>query len=317
MKFERLKKWKDEFHICIRCGYCYEHCPLFKLFGWETDTPRGKILLSYGLMTGEIKPSEYVAEKLFQCFYCKNCSDNCPSQVPVTDIITDARADIVEAGFTAEGTTATIDNDICSTCGLCLSVCKAEAISFASGNEEGKKEAAIDKIKCKGCGLCISTCPSLAISQKEGFGVSLSELNSKVDVFLTTNNGVKLVVFCCNWSIYPGLQLSTSPTLIKTPFGIVVTMCSGRVTPELILKAFKEGAWGVMISGCPPGECEHDGNYKIMRRVLLLRKLLKQLNINPNRIKIDWFSNKESEKMKQAVENFIEELRKMGPLKIK
>jgi len=111
-EFKRSKKWENELNKCIRCGYCYELCPLFKSFNWESDTPRGKLLLIYGMITGEIKPTQEIVEKIFQCFYCKNCSDNCSAGVPVTDILTDAKADLIEAGFEVGGTIVKIDMKI-------------------------------------------------------------------------------------------------------------------------------------------------------------------------------------------------------------
>ncbi len=312
-EFKRLKKWEKELNKCIRCGYCYELCPLFKTFQWESDTPRGKLLLLYGLLAGEIKPSQNIAEKIFQCFYCMNCSDNCSAGVPVTEIFTDARADLIDIGFDVDGTTTKVEEDLCSVCGMCVSVCKSEALSFAE-DELGNRKIVVDKVKCKGCGLCVATCPSGVIFQKEGFEVSPSELETQITRFLMMND-TKIIVFCCNWSVFPGLQLSESPTLISTPYGIIVTMCSGRVTPELIIHAFKEGAWGVMVSGCPPEECEHDGNYKSRRRILLLKNLFKQLGIEPKRIRMGWFSSGESMKLKQAINDFNDELEKLGPVK--
>ena len=313
-EFKRLKKWENELDKCIRCGYCYELCPLFKTFNWESDTPRGKLLLLYGLITGEIKPSSDIAEKIFQCFYCQNCSDNCSAGVPVTDIFTDARADLIDAGFEVEGTTVEVDEDLCSVCGICVSVCKPEALSIIEvGN--GDRKIVVDKVECKGCGLCVAACPSGAISQKEGFEVSLSELHGKVKDILKTNEDKRLIVFCCNWSVFPGLQLSESPTLISTSYGIIVTMCSGRVTPELVLDAFDEGAWGVMVAGCPPEECDHNGNYKTRRRLVLLKNFLSQLNIEPERVRLEWFSTGESAKLNQAITDFVGRLEKLGPIK--
>ena len=312
-EFKRLKKWENELNKCIRCGYCYELCPLYKTFNWESNTPRGKLILLHGLITGKIKPTQEIAEKIFQCFYCQQCSDNCSAGVPVTDIFTDARADFIDAGFEAEGTTSHFKEDLCSACGMCVSVCKSEALSFAE-DEEGNRKIVVDKIKCKGCGLCIATCPSGVIYQKYGFEVSPSELKEKITDFLKISEK-KLIVFCCNWSLFPGLQMSESTTLIKTSYGIIVTMCSGRINPELVLHAFKQGAWGVMISGCPPDECEHEGNYKARRKMLLLKNLLKQINIDPERLRMQWFSRGESMKLKNAITDFQNTLDKMGPLK--
>ena len=314
VEFKRSKKWEGELDKCIRCGYCYELCPLFKTFNWESDTPRGKLLLIYGLITGEIKPTQEIVEKIFQCFYCKNCSDNCSAGVPITDIFTDARADLIEAGFEVEGTIVKIDEDLCSVCGICVPLCKYEALSI---NEEDKdhRKIVVDKVECRGCGLCVAACPSGAISHEEGYEVTLPELHEKVTSLLKENEDMKLIVFCCNWSVFPGMQLSESPTLIKMPYGVIVSMCSGRVAPELILDAFEEGAWGVMVAGCPPKECDHDGNYKTRRRLLLLKNFLEQLGIEPKRLRLDWFSTGESAKLNKAIDDFVKELEKLGPIK--
>jgi len=95
-----LKDWEKELNICIRCAYCFEGCPIFKDLGWEVDAARGKLVLAYGLLTGELEPSEYVAEKIYQCTYCKDCVERCSANVSVPDIMTAARADLKDAGFT-------------------------------------------------------------------------------------------------------------------------------------------------------------------------------------------------------------------------
>jgi coenzyme F420-reducing hydrogenase delta subunit/formate hydrogenlyase subunit 6/NADH:ubiquinone oxidoreductase subunit I len=312
-KFKRSKKWEGELNKCIRCGYCYELCPLFKSNNWESDTPRGKLLLIYGMINGEIEPTQEIVEKIFQCFYCKNCSDNCSAGVPVTDILTDARADLIDAGFDVEGTIVKIDEDLCSVCGVCVPLCKYEALSIEDASKN-KSKIVVDKVECRGCGLCVSACPSGAISQRKGCEITIPELHEKVKEILKQDEK-KLVVFACNWSMFPGLQLSESPTLVKTPYGIIVSMCSGRVAPELILNAFQEGAWGVMVAGCPPEECDHNGNYKTRRRLVLLKNILKELNIDSKRIKLEWFSTKESAKLQSTINNFVKELDKMGPIK--
>jgi coenzyme F420-reducing hydrogenase delta subunit/formate hydrogenlyase subunit 6/NADH:ubiquinone oxidoreductase subunit I len=312
VKFKRTKKWENELNKCIRCGYCYELCPLFKSFSWESDTPRGKLLIIHGMITGKIQPSRETVDKIFQCFYCKNCSDNCSAGVPVTDILTDARADLINAGFDVQGTVIQIDEDLCSVCGVCVSLCKYDALDIINIGKD-KKKIEVDKIECRGCGLCLAACPSGAITQKEGCNVTLPELHESVRRILK-EDGKRLLVFACNYSIFPGMQLSKSETIVKTPYGVIVTMCSGRVAPELVLDAFEEGAWGVMVAGCPPEECDHDGNYKTRRRLVLLKKVLSELNIDPNRVKLEWFSTGESVKLKQSIENFAKELDKMGPI---
>jgi len=124
----------------------------------------------------------------------------------------------------------------------------------------------------------------------------------------------KAVVFYCNWSAYPGFQFSQS--LLERPeLGqkLLVSMCSGRISPELILEAFYRGAWGVMVTACPPDKCEHDGNYKTVARIALLKKMLGQFRLNPERLRLEWIDKGESAKLKGAVDTFMGEIREIGP----
>lgn len=127
----------------------------------------------------------------------------------------------------------------------------------------------------------------------------------------------KAVIFFCNWTNYPGLKLSQLPIgELQASQKYMVSMCSGRISPELILEAFNHGAWGVMIAACPPGECEHDGNYKTYGRVILLRLMLQQLGFEANRLKVEWVDKGEVAALEKAVELFIDNIQKMGPVTI-
>lgn len=125
----------------------------------------------------------------------------------------------------------------------------------------------------------------------------------------------KTVVFFCNWSAYPGLQLSQNP-LAKpdTDEKMLVSMCSGRISPELILEAFRKGAWGVLITACPVDKCEHDGNYKTYGRIMLLKTMLQQIGVDANRLKLEWIDKGEAAKLKQAIDMFNNEIKELGPV---
>ncbi|OGD74738.1 MAG: hypothetical protein A2Y64_08870 [Candidatus Coatesbacteria bacterium RBG_13_66_14] len=125
----------------------------------------------------------------------------------------------------------------------------------------------------------------------------------------------KVLVFCCNWSTYPGFQLSRlgeGDEGDREP--IIITMCTGRLDPELILEAFSRGAWGVFVAGCPPDECEHNGNYKTRRRILLLKKTLGPLGVEPERLALEWVSTGESAKLAKLVGDFTARVAQLGPL---
>jgi len=131
-----------------------------------------------------------------------------------------------------------------------------------------------------------------------------------------TNFKPKIVVFCCNWCSYAGADLAgTSRMKIKPYFRVIRTMCSGRIEPTFVFQAFAQGADGVMIAGCHPGDCHYNsGNYKAMRRVMLLRNMLPQLGIEPERLRLEWISASEASKFRSAVNGFIDEVTERGPL---
>jgi len=126
----------------------------------------------------------------------------------------------------------------------------------------------------------------------------------------------KLVVFCCNWCSYAGADLAgTSRLKIKPNFRVIRTMCSGRVDPTFIFHAFTKGADGVMVAGCHPGDCHYNsGNYKARRRMMLLKNMLPQLGIEPERLRLEWISAAEATKFQSTVNGFIDEITKLGPL---
>jgi F420-non-reducing hydrogenase iron-sulfur subunit len=91
-------------------------------------------------------------------------------------------------------------------------------------------------------------------------------------------------------------------------------MCSGRVDPQFILRAFEKGADGVLVCGCHPGECHYlEGNKKTARRIPLLKKMLAQFGIEDGRVRLDWVSASEGDRFANIVNEMTEQVRKLGP----
>ena len=92
-------------------------------------------------------------------------------------------------------------------------------------------------------------------------------------------------------------------------------MCSGRIDPAFVLEAFKDGADGVLIAGCHlPSDCHYiSGNFKAMRRINLLRRVLKDFGIEPERLRLEWISASEGDKFAAVVRSMVEDLKKLGP----
>ena len=123
-----------------------------------------------------------------------------------------------------------------------------------------------------------------------------------------------IIGFLCNWCSYAGADLAGT-SRIKYPSNIksIRVMCSGRVDPVFILEAFKKGADGVLVAGCHPGNCHYQsGNYKTNRRIKLLKKLLDELGIEPQRVRFEYISASEGQKFAAVVTDFVNELKNMG-----
>jgi len=126
----------------------------------------------------------------------------------------------------------------------------------------------------------------------------------------------KIVGFLCNWCSYAGADLAGISRLKYPPnVRVVRVMCSGRVEPELVLKAFYEGADGVLISGCHPRDCHYlEGNYKALRRKHLIEAMLEQFGIEPERFRLTWVSASEGDRFAEVVREMTEAVRPLGPL---
>lgn len=109
METKYLKEWREDLHRCIRCAYCFEGCPVFKELGWEVDGARGKVVISFGLFAGDLEATEYIAEKLYQCTFCRDCVERCSADVSVPEILAAARADLWSSGFQNEAHKALLD----------------------------------------------------------------------------------------------------------------------------------------------------------------------------------------------------------------
>ena len=127
----------------------------------------------------------------------------------------------------------------------------------------------------------------------------------------------KIVGFLCNWCSYRGADLAgTSRRHFAPNVKVIKVPCSTRVEPEFVMKAFRAGADGVLILGCHPGDCHYvEGNYKTMRRIPLLKKMLAQFGVEEERVRLDWVSASEGEKYAVIINEMTEKVRALGPFK--
>jgi len=126
----------------------------------------------------------------------------------------------------------------------------------------------------------------------------------------------QIMCFLCKWCTSSAADLAGTSRLQSSPNNINIrVMCSSRIDPQHILYAFKEGADGVFIGGCHPGDCHYvEGNYKTLRRIMLFKPMLQELGIDPRRLRLEWISAAEGKRYAETMNEFTETIRALGPL---
>jgi F420-non-reducing hydrogenase iron-sulfur subunit len=124
----------------------------------------------------------------------------------------------------------------------------------------------------------------------------------------------KIIAFLCNWCSYAGADLAGTSRL-QYPSSIlpIRVMCSSRVDPLLILRAFLNGVDGVLVTGCHPGDCHYqEGNYYTRRRFLMLKKVFEDLGLESDRLRLSWISASEGQKYAKVVIDFTKKIKELG-----
>ena len=132
---------------------------------------------------------------------------------------------------------------------------------------------------------------------------------------MTTDFEPRIIGFLCRWCSYPGADLAGSGRLNYSPAVRTIRVpCSGRVDPLFVLKAFQDGADGVMVLGCHPGDCHYDeGNYHARRRYALMHRVLEYAGIENERVLIKWVSASEGRLFAEVATEFAAQVRELGP----
>ncbi len=214
------------------------------------------------------------------------------------------------------GVVAEVNPTNCIGCGKCESVCPYNAIELVPSIKEfeevniSTKKSFINPALCKGCGTCAATCPNGAITIRQ---FEFGQISAMIDSYFNP----EILVFCCNWCSYAGADLAGVSRFQYPPnMRIVRVMCSGRVDPSFILKAFKDGADGVLISGCHIGDCHYiSGNEYAQERFEKLHNIIiEQLGIDKKRLRLEWVSASEGKRFAELITEFTNQVKELGPL---
>ncbi|RLF29459.1 MAG: methyl-viologen-reducing hydrogenase subunit delta [Thermoplasmata archaeon] len=124
----------------------------------------------------------------------------------------------------------------------------------------------------------------------------------------------KILAFLCNWCSYAGADLAGTSRIKYPPSVLPIrVMCSSRVDPLFVIKAYLSGADGVLIAGCHPGDCHYEkGNYYARRRFVMLKKIIEEIGLEPERLRLSWISASEGNRYAKTVTEFTEKIKKIG-----
>jgi len=201
-----------------------------------------------------------------------------------------------------EAITSCIDEVACAKCGLCSKVCPYGAIVWKKGEAAMVVEAA-----CAGCGACGATCEFGAITMRH---FTDDQLIAEVRAVLAEDPQDKVFAFACNWCSYAGGDMA-GISRIKYPSTnrVVRTMCSARVSEEMVLEAFRCGAPTVLVSGCHYADCHYiNANRQTVKRVQRLWNTLEKAGVRPERLQLEWISAAEGQKFAKVMHQ-MEEIR--------
>jgi F420-non-reducing hydrogenase iron-sulfur subunit len=128
----------------------------------------------------------------------------------------------------------------------------------------------------------------------------------------------RIVAFFCNWCTYTAADLAGISRMQYAPnVRVVRLMCSGRLDPQFVLMALRNGADGVLIGGCHPGDCHYqEGNYNALRRFQLLKLMLRDLGIEEERLRLEWISAAEGDRVQKVCNEMTDQVRALGPLRL-
>ncbi len=201
-----------------------------------------------------------------------------------------------------EAITCRIDEEACTKCGVCAKVCPYGAIVWEKGQVATVIEAA-----CAGCGNCGAACQFGAITMRH---FTDDQLTAQVRAILHEDPQEKVFVFACNWCSYSGGDMAGIGRMAYPSTNRVVrTMCSARVSEEMVLEAFRCGAPVVLVSGCHYADCHYiNANRQTVRRVQRLWDKLEKAGVRPERLQLEWISAAEGQKFARVMKQ-MEELR--------
>jgi formate hydrogenlyase subunit 6/NADH:ubiquinone oxidoreductase subunit I/coenzyme F420-reducing hydrogenase delta subunit len=284
---------------CVGCGICVERCPS-KAIEIEDLGAERKLTIHYDF-----------------CIHCAFCNYKC---MPVEGIKPTQKYSLIltdrsQAIYSIKKPTVvvSVNEDLCIGCARCEYTCKFKAAKVTKKTD--KWISTIDSVKCKGCGMCNSVCPAIAIDVPLSPNENVIEEIGKLSE-VSRDYKPNILILHCNWARFAPKELAEAVDNANLKF-INIT-CSGRLHATFILEAFKNGYDGVMVFTCPKEECHFEGGPKHAKPLIdMLKLLLEESGLEPERLEIVLGSNIEPDKYYKALTEMVKKLNEIGYSKLR
>ena len=288
----------EHLELCYACGTCVSKCMIQQKV--EPDYNPRRLLRM--VMEG-MREEAFESPTTWMCSECDLCYHACPQEIHISQVIAAVKQLAVDAGYSSPLTAVSVDEDLCSGCGICVMVCPYEAPSLFEKEVDGELDrfSQVDPNKCMGCGTCVAACPLGAIARE---GVSNADITAQFPDNET--EPPKLITFICDWSLRVEQDLKLLESYPKDLVNVVHIPCTGRIDPQHALMALDSGVQGVLVCGCKPGECHFKrGTYVANCKLNLLDTMLEQVQLPRKQIRFIQIGTQERGRIRREVEDML------------
>jgi heterodisulfide reductase subunit A len=261
-----------------------------------------------------LRPRNYIDPGIYVCGNAHYPTDTNECLFQAYTAASKALHHLAAGVVTSEATVAVVDERLCTGCGTCVETCAFQAISLKRG-EGVLSTAQIAPLLCKGCGNCVTACPSKAIALQSSTD---RQFLAQISAALAgpRNGEPRVLGLLCQWSGYAAADLAGARHLqYPSSIRLIQGGCSARFDPHHILWAFLNGADGVFLGACEPGECHYVlGNQYAESRISGLRTMLTAAGFDARRLQLAWLKPDEPEEFVTAITDFTATIEKLGPM---
>jgi len=291
----------EHVELCYSCGTCVSKCMIQQKVEPDYNPRR---LLRMVMM--DLKEEAFSSPTTWMCSECDLCYAACPQEIHISQVIAAVKTLAVEAGYESPLTPVSVDETLCTGCGICVMVCPYEAPSLFEKQVDGTIDrlSQVNANKCMGCGTCVAACPVGAIARD---GVSNADVIAQFPS--DHQDPPRLITFVCDWSLRSSEDEQFLENYPQNLVKVVHIPCTGRIDPQHALMALDSGVEGVLVCGCKPGECHFKrGTYVADCKINILHTMLGQIRLPQRQVRFVQIGTQDRGRIKDEVDAMLHNL---------